>query len=146
MRLLILPDIWTILLCIPLWFIFHSLSAYICLKIPDKYLNPDGFLFKTRKWENNGLIYDKVFKVRKWKKYLPDGGAMFKNGYSKRYLKDYSEASLKKFAVETCRAELTHVSNSSVLDFRIYSSTNNYLIYAYLCFSCKSSMYNYTKI
>jgi glycosyl-4,4'-diaponeurosporenoate acyltransferase len=118
MRLLILPDIWTILLCIPLWFIFHSLSAYICLKIPDKYLNPDGFLFKTRKWENNGLIYDKVFKVRKWKKYLPDGGAMFKNGYSKRYLKDYSEASLKKFAVETCRAELTHVL--AILPFWIF--------------------------
>ncbi|MBP7343312.1 MAG: glycosyl-4,4'-diaponeurosporenoate acyltransferase [Clostridia bacterium] len=109
MRILFLPDIWTILLCIPLWFVFHMLPALICLKIPDKYYNPKGIIYRTRKWEKKGEIYQSLFKVKKWKKYLPDGGAMFKEGYKKRNLTEYTSQSLEKFAVETCRAEMTHI-------------------------------------
>ncbi len=118
MRILFLSDIWTILICIPLWLIFHTLPAYICLRIPDSYFNPHGFIFKTRKWEKKGEIYQRLFKVRKWKKYLPDGGAMFKDGYSKRNLTVFTSQTLNKFAIETCRAEMTHLL--AILPFWIF--------------------------
>lgn len=109
MQILFLSAIETILLCIAIWLIFHMVSVYICLKIPDKYFNPNGFIYKTRKWENKGEIYQKIFRVRKWKKYLPDGGAILKSGYKKRNLTSYTSQSMEKFAVETCRAEMTHI-------------------------------------
>ncbi len=109
MRVLFLPDIWTILLCIPLWLIFHIVPAYMCYKIPDKYFNPGSFLFKTRGWERKGETYQKIFKVRKWKKYLPDGAAMFKDGFRKKVLTEFTSQTLDKFAIETCRAEMTHI-------------------------------------
>ena len=45
--------------------------------------------------------------VRKWKKFLPDGVAISKDGYRKRNLTDYSQENLELFLEESCRAELT---------------------------------------
>lgn len=118
MQIISIPILWAVLLCFPLWFIFQSAAAYICFKLPDKYLDPNNMLFKSRNWEDNGKIYQKVFRVRKWKKFLPDGGAMIKGGYSKKKLKDYSKESLEEFALETCRAELTHIL--AILPFWIF--------------------------
>ncbi|MFW6249279.1 MAG: glycosyl-4,4'-diaponeurosporenoate acyltransferase, partial [Bacteroidota bacterium] len=98
-----------LVLSVILWFTFQHAAEYICHRIPDKWLSPNGFLFKERKWEKGGAFYSKVFKVKKWKKYLPDGAAARKKGYRKKKLTDFSTENLDLFLVESCRAELMHL-------------------------------------
>jgi len=65
-------------------------------------------LFTPRKWEKGGKIYTRAFKVKKWKKKLPEGAALFKKGFPKKHLKGLDTIYLDNFIRETCRAELTH--------------------------------------
>lgn len=118
MQIFFLSSGWTIALCFILWPIFQIASALICLKVPDKYFSPQGILFKERKWEKGGKLYEKVFKIKKWKRFLPDGGAAIKGGYKKRHLTNYSKENLERFMIETCRGELTHFI--AILPFWIF--------------------------
>jgi len=118
MQIFYISDIWMILLFFIFWGVFQSSAAFICLKIPDRYFSPDGFLFRERKWEKGGVLYEKIFKVRKWKGFLPDGGAIVKGGYSKKHLLDFSKENLEQFSIESCRAEVTHLI--AILPFWIF--------------------------
>lgn len=108
MRVVFLSDTLTVLLCFIIWGVYQSLVSFICFKIPDKFYNPNSFIFRTYKWEKNGKIYSRFFKVEKWKKYLPDGGAVVKGGYRKKNLENFSKTNLEKFVVESCRGEVSH--------------------------------------
>ncbi|NCB48071.1 MAG: glycosyl-4,4'-diaponeurosporenoate acyltransferase [Clostridia bacterium] len=104
-----MSDTITVLLFFIVWPILQVGSALICLYIPDKFFNNNKGIYKTQKFEKNGKIYDDIFKVKKWKHLLPDGGAIYKKkGYAKKKLSDYSTNNLIKFLIESCRAELTH--------------------------------------
>jgi len=101
-------DLWvTILLDTFLWFIFHMGFAKLAILIPDLFFEkpiPNDIKrtpFKT-------FFLEKIIMVPKWKKYSPDGGAHFKDGFSKRYLKEKNLAYYEKFLIETRRAEFTH--------------------------------------
>ncbi len=108
----------TIALLILLWPVFQVSIALLCMKIKDSRFSSDSFLFRTRNWEDNGEIYDKVFRIRKWKKLLPDGGALTKGGYSKKSLSDTTTQNLEKYIVESCRAEYSHAL--SILPFWVF--------------------------
>lgn len=109
MRVIFLSDTITVLLFFVVWPILQVGCAFICLYIPDKFFNNNRGIYKTQKFEKNGKIYDDIFKVKKWKHLLPDGGAIYKKkGYAKKKLSDYSTDNLNKFLIESCRAELTH--------------------------------------
>lgn len=118
MQIFHLSEAWMVVLFFILWPVFQVSAALLCLKIPDRYFSPKGFIFKERKWEKGGAFYEKVFKVRKWKRFLPDGGAVIKSGYRKRHLTDYSKENLERFLIESCRAELTHLL--AILPFWIF--------------------------
>lgn len=109
MQIIFLSDGWMIALFFILWTVFQVSAGLLCSKIPDRHFSPKGFLFKERKWEKGGVFYEKLFKVRKWKRFLPDGGAIVKDGYRKKHLTDYSKENLERFLIETCRAELQHI-------------------------------------
>lgn len=109
MQIFFLPDLTAILLCFIIWPLLQVLAAFICRMLPDRFLNAGSFYFKPHSWEKSGRIYEHVFKIRKWKKYLPDGGAAVKGGYRKKRLTDFSDVNLKRFLLESCRAELTHL-------------------------------------
>lgn len=109
MQIFFISDKWILNLSIVLWLFFQVLAAIISRKIPSKWCTVDSFLFKERKWEKGGKLYSKLFKVKKWKKFLPDGAAVMKNGYRKRNLKDSSKENLELFLEESCRAELAHL-------------------------------------
>ena len=66
-------------------------------------------MFKIRKWEQKGKVYQKIFKVKKWKHLVPDSGSFLKCGFAKKKLKDTKVKYLKKFLVEINRAEWVHV-------------------------------------
>ena len=109
MRIIFLPIGWTLVLCFLAWIVISLSASFLSIYLPDKVLNPNSFLFRSRKFEKGGQIYEDIFRVRKWKQWLPDGGALWgKRGYKKKRLEDYTEENLGRFLVESCRAELTH--------------------------------------
>jgi len=109
MRLIDLPRVWTVIIDIFAWFVIHMGVVYILLRLPKKYFRSSNWLYRERDWEKEGAFYHNIFKIKKWKKYLPDGAGLFKDkGFPKKHLSDKSDAYLSDFLIETCRGELTH--------------------------------------
>ena len=98
----------TIVIDILAWFIIHLGVSYIMTRQSLTSFNADSWLYRKRKWERNGKIYERFFRLKSWKKKLPDGAAVFKNGFKKKQLKATNEDYLRDFIRETCRAGLTH--------------------------------------
>jgi glycosyl-4,4'-diaponeurosporenoate acyltransferase len=66
------------------WLIIHiTISRSIATLRPESF-NPKSWLHKKRSWEKDGRIYQAFFKIKKWKKFLPDGAAFYKNGFRKK--------------------------------------------------------------
>lgn len=92
-------------------FILLSVAITIlCFKIPPGVLCYKKWPFRIGKWENNGAIYQHLFKVKLWKSKMLELGDFFKSIMPKRHLKEYSTAYLSKYLVESCRAEISHWS------------------------------------
>jgi glycosyl-4,4'-diaponeurosporenoate acyltransferase len=97
----------TIVLDTILWLIIHLGFAKLALVIPDHYFKknmpkkaPNA---RVSKW-----ILEHIFFIKVWKKYLPDGGKLFKTGFEKKHLNARNYAYYEKFYIETKRAEWTH--------------------------------------
>lgn len=103
-----LPTAITILIDIAAWFFIHMGVSYTISRIPLHSFNYNSWLYRQRGWERRGKIYDKFLRLKMWKRRLPDGAALFKNGFEKKRLKEKGDAYLNDFTRETCRAELTH--------------------------------------
>jgi glycosyl-4,4'-diaponeurosporenoate acyltransferase len=88
--------------------VIHLGISYICVKLPISFFKKDNWLFRIKKWEHRGRIYNNIFKIRKWKNAVPDGGGLFKGGFPKRYLESNDPKYISTFYDETKRAELTH--------------------------------------
>ncbi|NLX92333.1 MAG: glycosyl-4,4'-diaponeurosporenoate acyltransferase [Clostridiales bacterium] len=100
-----LKNIFAIIL---LWTAIQLIVPLFCLQISDKWLSASSGFFKTYEWEKDGEFYNRAFKVKKWKRFLPDGGAVVKSGFKKRHIDVTSKENLRKFNTESCRAELVH--------------------------------------
>lgn len=90
------------------WAAIHSLSGFAVHKLPVRRLERDNWLFAAKRFERNGRIYTDTFRIKRWKDRLPEAGALFAGGMSKRRLPLDSAGGLERFAVETRRAELGH--------------------------------------
>ncbi len=108
MRLWHLPAIWTVLLDFLAWLLIHVSLSIITQSLPNRFFIRDGALYRGRFWEQNGQFWQKHLRVRRWKRFLPDGAAIFKNGYRKKNLNNSSKENLSAFIRESRRAELTH--------------------------------------
>jgi len=82
--------------------------SYIMAHQPLPSFNPNSWIYRKRSWERNGRIYERFFRLKSWKKKLPNGAAIFKDGFEKKRLKETNKDYLDAFIKETCRAELTH--------------------------------------
>jgi glycosyl-4,4'-diaponeurosporenoate acyltransferase len=103
-----LPRVWVITLDIVMWVVIHMGVSYTVTRMPVRYFNPEAWLYKKRKWEKEGRLYEALFGVKRWKGLLPDGAAIFKGGFTKKKLKKSDDAYLRRFLKETCRGELAH--------------------------------------
>jgi glycosyl-4,4'-diaponeurosporenoate acyltransferase len=103
-----LPAGWVILLNAVAWFVIQLGIAMLSSRLPLAWLNPRGRLFRTRDWERDGRIYDRILRVHAWKRALPDGAAVFRSGFQKRRMTGRSPGYCMRFVQETCRAELSH--------------------------------------
>jgi glycosyl-4,4'-diaponeurosporenoate acyltransferase len=114
-----LPGLLNIVIDFVAWLFIHvSVSLWID-KIPPQKFNPETWIYRERRWENGGRIYQVLFKIHKWKMYLPDGAALTKNKFKKKHLVNPDAAYIQRFILETCRAELIHwgILISSLLFF-----------------------------
>jgi glycosyl-4,4'-diaponeurosporenoate acyltransferase len=107
-----LPLGWTIALFAAIWFLLHLAASVICHRVNEKYLTIDAALFKSRTWEQEGKIYDRFLRVKKWKKLLPEI-YLFRQGEFKGALYNQEpgagrKALLEQYLLESCRAELSH--------------------------------------
>jgi len=99
---------WTIVVNGAAWGILQPGIAYLCTQIPVSAFSASTWLFRPRTWERDGDIYQRAFRVRRWKGWLPSGGAVFEGGFSMRRIASSDTVYLHRWVRETCRAELTH--------------------------------------
>lgn len=104
----LIDAVWLLAVNTVLWFIIHFTISDLCLKFPLRYFLKDTAFLRIAKWERKGKIWNRLFWVKKWKKYLIDGSAIAKKSYNKSHLHGTSRKDLIIFAAETKRAELTH--------------------------------------
>ncbi len=109
MQILFFDEWLTIVLCFVLWAAMPTVLTFLCIAIPDRFFSPGRFYFRSYGWEKGGEIYNRIFAVKRWKFLLPDGASIVKGGYKKKNITDFSIQNLRKFCVESCRAELLHV-------------------------------------
>lgn len=105
---LVMPQGVTILVDIFAWGAFHALTGYAAHRLDDERLARDGRLLRPRSFEDGGRWYRRRLRIHRWKDRLPEAGAVFAGGMSKRALPAYDAAGLELFARETRRAELAH--------------------------------------
>ena len=88
--------------------LMHYSLAWLSSKIPLTKFKEGPLAFGVFQWEEGGELWNRIFKVRSWKKKLPDGAAFFKGGFSKKRLKSRDSNYLNDFLLETRRAEFCH--------------------------------------
>ncbi|MET0727512.1 MAG: hypothetical protein ABWZ76_04340 [Acidimicrobiales bacterium] len=89
------------------WGVIHGATGYAVHRLPLERLQDDGWLLRPRAFERDGRWYERV-GVRRWKDHLPEAGALFAGGVSKRSLSAGDDATLERFVAETRRAEWGH--------------------------------------
>jgi glycosyl-4,4'-diaponeurosporenoate acyltransferase len=90
------------------WLLIHLGVSFVSSRLPLSWFHPEGWLFRTRRWERGGRWYERAFLIRRWKRALPDGAAVFRAGFRKRRMVSRSPGYCSNFILETCRAELCH--------------------------------------
>ena len=109
MPLLVSLTCWgTLLANVAAWALVHAASGYYVHRLPLGRLEHDGWLLRPRRWERDGRTYQRVLRIRGWKDHLPEAGAFFSGGVSKRALTGSLVGGLPRFVAETRRAERGH--------------------------------------
>lgn len=90
------------------WAFVQVGTGYIAHRLPDRVLDHDSWLLRERAWERGGRFYVETVRIRRWKGLLPEAGAFFAGGVSKRSLGGRTGENLARLARETRRAELAH--------------------------------------
>ena len=100
--------LWLLFINILAWFFIHMGIALLTVRIPDEWLAKRERIFRPRAWEKEGEFWQTHFRIRSWKKFLPDGSLFIPSSYDQTHLQGTKEENLEKFIIETIRAELTH--------------------------------------
>jgi len=89
------------------WAAWSAVVGYAAHRLPLRRLDHDARFTRLRTWERGGRVYERL-GIRRWKDRLPEFGAVFRGGASKRSLPSRDTAHLTRFAAETRRAEIVH--------------------------------------
>lgn len=63
---------------------------------------------RPRAWEQDGVVYQRWFKVKSWKPLIPEAGATSPYKFRKKRLQSLNDDYLHQFILESIRAELCH--------------------------------------
>lgn len=101
-----LPNLWIALINIIGIPTIHLVTAWFSTLLPRKLFNSSTDLPVNRPIKPN-QIYQKLFLIRQWKKFLPDAAPWFK-GFSKKSIRSVDPQYLNTFIIETRRGEFSH--------------------------------------
>jgi glycosyl-4,4'-diaponeurosporenoate acyltransferase len=107
-RVVHLSDPLTVVVDVVAWGLIHAGAGYLAHRVPVAWLTRDRWLFRERSVERGGRLYSRTLRIGRWKDRLPEAGALFAGGISKRHVTDRDQGGLERFVVETRRAELAH--------------------------------------
>lgn len=99
---------WAVIVGSLTWALLGVATGYYTHHRPISAFDHDTFLTRLRPFEADGRIYERWFAIRRWKRWLPEGGDIFKDGFNKKHLGGRSSENLSRFVIETRRAEVTH--------------------------------------
>ncbi len=108
MRIIFLSDVETFFLDIVAWLFFHLSIGYYSSRIPLDRIDPKKSWFLTKPWEKGGEIYQKLFRVKDWKKIIPSGAALYRNAYELKHLSEMNINGVRLWITESCRSEICH--------------------------------------
>ncbi len=94
-----------VLIDIFVWVRFGMLIGCISTKLPKSFL-------QRNMYPTNGktiIRLEKFLKIKSWKDKLPEAGATFDGGVSKKHLTMKTKEGIEAFIIETRRAEFVHV-------------------------------------
>lgn len=103
-----LPLIWLLVINSIAWFCIPMVFSYLFSKRPDQYYEQPNHWYEPFEWEKNGETWQIWLGVKRWKDYLPEGSSIRQNVYNKRHLQNTQAQTIKKFILETKRAEQMH--------------------------------------
>lgn len=89
------------------WPAIHLSISRAFLHLPACWFEHDNWLTSSRRWERSGRLYRNHLSVRSWKALLPDGAPLL-GGFAKKQLRSRDLIYLRRFLLETRRAELAH--------------------------------------
>ena len=104
-----------------IWIGIHIGAGYLAHRMPLSRFDHRAPLYRTRRFERSGRIYRRLL-VHRWKDSLPEAGAFFIGGFSKRAFVAPEPDYLERYLAETCRAEASHwISASMSLTFFLWN-------------------------
>ncbi len=89
--------------------IIGALSNVFAIFINRDKLDENKRPFKSRKWEKNGKVYDKL-AIRKWKSKVPDMSKILPFLRPKKVVSGTTAKDIRELIKETCVAELVHTA------------------------------------
>ena len=107
MTVLAASPFWLLPVNIVAWGLAHSLTGYAAHRLPEESCRRDNILTRIRNPERTERRCRRL-GVHRWKDALPEAGAVFKGGVSKRRLVGTDTQGLNQFAAMTRRAEMAH--------------------------------------
>jgi glycosyl-4,4'-diaponeurosporenoate acyltransferase len=102
---------------VALWASAQVLAGYAAHRLPLSKLERDGWLLRIRPFEDRGRWYERTLRIGRWKDRLPEAGAFFDGGMTKRAIPARRAGGVERFAAETRRAELAHWASFACLPF-----------------------------
>ncbi|MEC5127909.1 hypothetical protein VSU19_14180 [Verrucomicrobiales bacterium BCK34] len=102
-----LPGLWIVIANIVGIPAIHLGISWFYVRLDRNRFDPGSALYRERAWENQGRLYEKVFRIRKWKHLLPDAAPWF-DGFAKGKLNKRDPGYIRDFIAETCRSESAH--------------------------------------
>jgi glycosyl-4,4'-diaponeurosporenoate acyltransferase len=90
------------------WPLIHLLVSKLAFARARHGFDPEAWLYRPRSWEGEGRLYERLFRIKRWKSWLPDGAALLGNPFTKKRLQRRDAAYLHDFRFETCRGEWAH--------------------------------------
>lgn len=106
--LIALPDGWAIVVGSVMWAVLSVAIGYSMHRTPVARFDHDNAITRLRSFELDGRFYERVTRIRRWKRYLPEGGDFYEGGFNKKHLRARDDRHLLRFVAETRRAEMTH--------------------------------------
>mgnify|MGYP003342282614 CR=1 FL=1 len=102
-----LPKWLQVVLCVVVWFAASAGFGYLGHRMSLDRFDHDTWWSRLRGPERSGRLYERL-GIKRWKDRLPEAGALYSGGFSKRDLRAHDRAHLERFVVETRRAEFVH--------------------------------------